>query len=350
MNLKIPKDDVMGDPSKSGHTKRFQNRKKKSNGNSRYRKTNHKTSKMESFEMGEGDIFHDPAKLHERALRFQRKQEDSENKAYGFVSRGEDNRLQKNPEERIEAFQLIIANFVRYLNQNKTMDLRTQFADLFVKEGKGSQDEDKYVPKDEKSEDVTLLSILSSLRKLREALIYQKADEFTKKVFLFSIRIASKIGHYQTYIPSIMFLLQSKNISLLTQTEKEELAAILVLHTAHYGRRNAEALRLYCSYQLSNYRIRRILESWIQDDYVTWIHLYNSEINSSFSSILEAGIPYMVRHMIEAMTASYFNYTLKDFSKLLPHGIGVEGFFAQFNPNWRIEGDYLVIRERKRLQ
>ena len=50
---------------------------------------------------------------------------------------------------------------------------------------------------------------------------------------MFSVRISSVLGHYQTYIPSINYLILHRAELDLSDLEFEEIATILILHLVH---------------------------------------------------------------------------------------------------------------------
>ncbi|EGW35584.1 uncharacterized protein SPAPADRAFT_58806, partial [Spathaspora passalidarum NRRL Y-27907] len=134
-------------------------------------------------------------KREQRKARFANNSSSSSSQSsYGFVSRGEDNRLQQSAYDRERFFISIIGQFIQFNSQTQIGDIRS-----LINEGDlQTANAEVMTPPADK---ITMDSILLSIRKLREALLYTKPTPFHKKVFLFSLRLAAIVGHYQTYIP-----------------------------------------------------------------------------------------------------------------------------------------------------
>lgn len=287
-----------------------------------------------------------------RRIRFQKDQErldQAKSKNYGFVSRGEDNRLQRSSKEREEFFHDILKLFIVFCNESSMGDEIRHFIEEEI-------EMESKVPDAGKGK-VTIESILSSLRKLREALLACKPDSFTKKVFLFSIRVTSTLGHYQTYVPSILYLLNHQE--LLEPLELEEIASILILHTSHFNNQNARALEMCFKYlnpketqtkSLATSNVYVILQAWIQRDYHTWIARFNTELNSSFIAILRFGITTMVKHTVKCISLSYYNLSKVHFEKrMLPNGMTYDSFKVKYDVSWQEQESQplnLIIKKR----
>lgn len=280
-----------------------------------------------------------------RVARFRRKDLWKESlDTYGFVSRGGGSKLQESAEDRQEYFKHILALFLRYTSKNKTSKLRDDFMKI------AEQNDFSVTNGSLPLETPSLDSILTALRKLREAMICYEMDDFSKKVFLFSVRFSACIGHYQTYIPSINFLLKPGNISSLSDLELKDISILLVLHTAHFNKANAISFRLYFKHHLDDDKIFHILRSWATNDYFSWIKLYNNEIDHAVSAVMKFGLFHIMNVMIKSFTKSYFNFSLKDFEEnYLPKGYTYQEFILEFNTNWKVNGSNIVVRERLTL-
>lgn len=302
-------------------------------------------------------------KIKQRGLRFN-KQPNTQNisitEQYGFTSRGEDTRLQKDERSRRDYFNQILETFVKYCADNtasslhQCLDKFTDYNDLDVVikipsvEIDSKSDKEGTIPT-QQGRPVKIDSILLSLRKLREALIHTEADSFTRNVFLFSIRVSAYIGHYQTYIPSINYLLAPFNIKNLNHSEKREVATILILHVAHFNRDYGQAIRLFFSYldPSEDKKVLRILESYINNDYYTWSQLYNSEVDNGISNMMKFGVQAMSRVIVERLSSSYFNISLKELEDtFLPNGITFLYIKETFGVEWKQDGDNLIIKQR----
>lgn len=244
------------------------------------------------------------AQKQQRRARFLHKPKED----YGFVSRGDDNRLQASEKARRDYFDSILESF-------------------------DSGDDNS--------------AVLAGLRKVREALLHRKPDEFAKSVFLFSVRVGSTLGHYQTYIPSINYLL-SEAQSLLSESEREEIAALLVLHVSHCNNDGARALSVFHEHFESKHtKTYRALMAWIQQDYVLWLSLYNAETNPSHFAVMTLGLQRMMEHMVVCFDAAFFTYSKHDFESLLPKATTWATFREKYGVKWEEQEEVLVIRRRK---
>lgn len=250
----------------------------------------------------------------------------------GFVSRGDTQLLSVDVRHRF--FNDILHQFVVYCSKNTkaalTDDLRTTIASVG--------------PLPPATPSVSIESILTSLRKLREALISRPVDDFCKKVFLFSIRISATIGHYHTYIPSINFLLRAD----ISADELREIASLLVLHIAHFNKHYNHALRLFFNHldRTKDRRILRIITSFIHRDYHTWVLLYNAERNPAFFAAMTFGRSDISSHMGNAITNAYFNMGRSALEAKLPSKVSLDDMLKTHS--WTVDNDNVVIRQRRR--
>ncbi|ODV67610.1 hypothetical protein HYPBUDRAFT_152476 [Hyphopichia burtonii NRRL Y-1933] len=283
-------------------------------------------------------------KLKQRQARFNKddeKQKKAQETQFGFISRGEDNRLQQSEKSRRDFFNQILHSFVRYCANNSTSSLHKEL---------DSFDLDLDNVNDNSGKDPgTLDSITLSLRKLRESLIHSRIDDFSKKVFLFSIRVSANIGHYQTYIPSITHLLDSSNIHILSDVEKTEISSLLVLHVTHFNHNYNEALRLFFKYLNPDHdaKILQIIKSCINNDYYTWTRIYNSEVSNATFNVMKFGLDKVVQSIVECLSVSYFNISLGELeNNILPNGTNFDSVTRDFSPLWTLDGDNVIIRKR----
>lgn len=265
-------------------------------------------------------------KLQQRQLRFSKPKPTPQ---YGFVSRGEDSRLQDSESARKEFFETVVERYNELFAGLD--DLAESFSRMAL--SKPSSEE--------------TASILANLRKLREALLHKDPDAFTAKVYLLSVRLSAKVGHYQTYIPSISYLLRHKHI--ISTAEHREVATLLVLHTAHCNNQKSRSLELFHEHldKVEDSKIFEILRSWIAGDYCKWIELYDSERGSAVSSILELGLPRMMAHMVNCLTCSYFTMSVSELQdKFFPKGVTIDEFQKQYSPTWLVEDGTVTLRKR----
>lgn len=236
-------------------------------------------------------------KLAERKERFNKPQKLEP----GFVSRGEENELQKDENARKAYFDSI-----------KKMDR-------------------------EKPD-----HILNSLRKLREAMLHLPWDDFTKEVYMFSFEFGASIGKYQTYVPCGQSLLRS---SLLTKEETKEVAAIMTLHISHCNNDCSRAWLLFFRYFTRDDPLHAVLEAWTLDDYVKWTELLRSEKDSPRKHIMELGLNRMMHHMVHCLTVLYFTMAAADMATLIDSD--VDSFIKEYKTGWTVDNGIITLRRRK---
>lgn len=261
--------------------------------------------------------------LQRRKNRFEVKTQTHD---YGFVSRGE-TRLQDSETERRKYFELIALSFFKLCDEATKADMQTIAGVVDHKEG-----------------NMTMDGVLTSLRKLREALLGSQPSSFSKTVLLFSVRVAAPLGHYQTYVPSIVQLL-GPGVNLSDQ-ERQELIVLLLLHWAHFSNENSRAIQLLVRGCPDDTRTHLLLQSWITKDYYRWLNLYNAEEDNLRTTILKFGLPAVLRHMVKATNASYYNLPLSLLRDYLPLDVLVDDL-KNYGAHWHVEGANAVIRSRK---
>lgn len=333
----------------------------------------------------------DTSSLQKRAERFQNDQRVARTD-YGFVSRGEDTRLQRSEEERHAYFDSILKQFVEYCETNSDSGfdigrLAEKESELQHKgdekgqntEAEGSNGIPKNIEKtniDTQSDkhtdsrfgilrgifyaskagpkvvteptSPTIDSILVSLRKLREALLHTRPDDFSRRVFLFSVRVSAPVGHYQTYVPSIHYLL--RNGSCISDAERREMALLLVLHISHVNGDNAHAFRVFHTHLDPDADMKTliVLESWVLGDYGVWVRMYNLEADTATAAVMAVGVRKVVTHMVACISRAYFNLLTFALEEWLPRGVTIATLQEEYGLKWRVEGDNVVVRERRR--
>lgn len=240
----------------------------------------------------------EPDKLKERKERLNKPQKVD----YGYVSRGEGNKLQKDVGAR-EA----------YFSDIKKMD-----------------------PK-------KLDTILDSLRKLREAMLHLTLDNFTKEVYMYSFEFGASVGKYQTYVPCGQFLLRT---NLMTKEETASVAAILTLHISHCNHDSGRAWLLFFRHFSRQDPLYAVLEAWDLDDYVKWMELFRNEKNESRKQVMELGSGKMMRHMAKCLTVLYFTMAADEMAQLVNSDIN--RFIEQYKLGWTVENGIVTLRSRNR--
>ncbi|RCK56101.1 Vacuolar protein sorting-associated protein 13 [Candida viswanathii] len=185
---------------------------------------------------------------------------------------------------------------------------------------------------------------------LREALLRNPPSPFHKKVFMFSVRILSVFGHYQTYIPSINYLLRHRDALKLSEQEFEEVTSILILHLVHVNEDASQAIRLYFKYIPQRKEILSIIQSWIHQNYYQWIKIYNEERNDAVLSMMKLGYDKMIRNLIRVFSCLYYTILKADLEeKFLPHDLKFEDLAANDITSGKIDPQ-LIYDEIDRLK
>ncbi|GMM39038.1 hypothetical protein DASC09_063770 [Saccharomycopsis crataegensis] len=301
----------------------------------------------------------DQEKLKQRALRFSTNNKD-QGKNYGLVSRGEDNTLQLNRNnEREKFFADIKKQFILHCSSYDSVE--------------GLREDLTNIKDHNKSQKTKVEEILMNLRKLREALLNAKPTEFTAKVFLYSIKVGSRSGHYQTYVPCISYLIsnviENKHADFkLQEYELDEIIGIYILHLAHFNLKTIDKGHIYSNYQdLSqcfqlffkyiphNYAIKKILKAVGSNDYVTWFNTYANELRSNLCYqmiINKLALNKIIQNLLLVLNSSYFMISVNYLEQDLLSGVVsydyLKANFPQYCGHWKLNEGTIIIRERKR--
>lgn len=273
------------------------------------------------------------AKLKLRRDRFKEPLKDR--LSFGLVSRG-DSSLQSSAEKRTEFFEQILDTF---------STLKSEQGDTFLNLSSSNSPLGASSKRSEPS--LEIAAMLRRLRTLREALLAHKPDDFTKRVFLFSIRVAAPVRHYETYVASSLYLLNYAS-DLLTPSEEREISWILIVHTSHCNGDNYRALRLFFKH-LSERRdasLYNLLLAWINADYHTWLQHFNTESDAGIHAIMTFGADRMMQHMISSVSSSYFTFPIMSVEDLLPRGEKWSSFKERFAIKWTEDETNLIVRPR----
>lgn len=167
-------------------------------------------------------------------------------------------------------------------------------------------------------------------------------DDFAKSVFLYSVRIATRVGHYQTYVPSVNYLF--KHSSILSKTELNEIATIFSLHLAHFSNDNETALTIQFKYAKDDIKLQRILKAWRTTDYITWLDLYDTEKDVLYHRMMEFGVDKMIKHSIKCIQKSYFQLPNSYINQLFH--MDIEALQKGYTCGWELKDNTVVIRSR----
>lgn len=150
------------------------------------------------------------------------------------------------------------------------------------------------------------------------------------------------MGHYQTYVPSINYLL--KNKSKLSPAELNEITNIFALHLAHFSNNNSAALRVCHEYASDDLKLQRALKAYRTLDYFTWFKLYRFEKDLLYQRMMEFGEDRMTKHSLRCIQKSYFQLP-KDYIDSVFH-VDFETLKSNSHCDWTLKDNVVVIRTR----
>lgn len=269
-------------------------------------------------------------------------------KDYGLASKG-DTTLQSSEKKRIEYFDEIVNAYTSFQLQENENRVRNMNID-----GKVTQNDqlgrsggrfiaDRQDPRPE------VASTLRKLRILREALMSHRPNEFSKKVFMFSVRVGAKCRQFETYVASILYLINNAT-GLLDPEEKTEIVSLLILHVSHCNLDSNGAMNLFFQHLdiQKNIYLYRLLQAWVTDDYYYWMKAFKEENDIATLSIMSFGLERMSKIMIECINGAYFTYPLKGIENILPKEIKWQVFKRRFEIQWVEANGNLTIKTRNK--
>lgn len=269
---------------------------------------------------------------------------------YGLLSRGEDTRLVNNEEEQKKYFAAIQRHYIRFCyDAGDGSVLRAALKaveksqadswDTEQKAGKRGGDKDK-------GKKPAIDSIIMSLRKLREAMIAQTPSDFMKTVFLFSVRVTSTMGHYASYVPSVLKLLEIHDELPLTNAEIQEVCGVYAIYLAVVAGNVTEGYQVLDRNDWKDSRLQTVLRAWETKDYVSWAKLYTTETDLGRSKMMQSGDSHMAMEGLKRIGKSYFFIQRTELEKLI--GWKWPAIQKDLNCGWRQEEDgRIIIRERR---
>ncbi|KAG7809483.1 hypothetical protein KL921_003480 [Ogataea angusta] len=267
-------------------------------------------------------VLQDPDALEKRRKRFLKDQDQirrTKNAEFGLISRGEDLRLQQSQSARKDLFAKIQSN----IKSKAKPDL-----------------------------------VLMDFRKLRESLLSQPHTEFAKDVFVSSIRYSASKGHHQSYVPSILHLIEAeKKHQFMSSSQREQVLLILALHKSHHNGEFEPVFELL----LQNFDISPNFENpascdaeaaffatyaLMTKDFYLWTRQYNSlSENSCYKSVMGLRLKAFRQTEIDTLHRSYFTLNKRVLLELV--NTSWEELCKDHNIPWTLENDTVTIRRRK---
>ncbi|KAK9374632.1 uncharacterized protein V1513DRAFT_445498 [Lipomyces chichibuensis] len=275
--------------------------------------------------------------------------EDSDFKDdYGLVSRGNDTRLQHDPDVQQRYFALLQRKYLAVCANSPGVDaLRRTFQTLTIRTEHAAEHDDE--TDEDAARRMALDHVVLGLRKLREAVIASGPPTlFAKKVLLFSVRVTVLLGHYQSYLPAMKRLLDDVHpVIPLSVAERYEIGGLYVLHLVHFSNDMTAAYDAMQHYDLFNdLALRQVLRAWADVDYVLWRRRYDAEPDSGRRRIMAFGDRMMAIETLKRLGTAYFFMQKDEIEKFT--GRQWTDCVEKLGCGWRLEETgRVVMRERK---
>ncbi|KAK9235514.1 hypothetical protein V1525DRAFT_260991 [Lipomyces kononenkoae] len=273
---------------------------------------------------------------------------------YGLVSRGNDTRLQSDPDLQQRYFALLQRKYLAICADAPGVDaLRRTFQTLTVGTSTTTTEDAVDLGRDRTDEDaarkMALDQVVLGLRKLREAVIASgPPTPFAKKVLLFSVRVTVLLGHYQSYLPAMKRLLDDVHpVIALSAAERYEIGGLYVLHLVHFSNDLTAAYHAMHQYDLfDDLALRQVLRAWADVDYVLWRRRYDGEPDSGRRRIMAFGDRTMAIETLKRLGTAYFFMQKDEIERFT--GRQWTDCVQKLGCGWRLEETgRVVMRERK---
>ncbi|KAJ8100887.1 hypothetical protein POJ06DRAFT_237052 [Lipomyces tetrasporus] len=267
---------------------------------------------------------------------------------YGLVSRGNDTRLQRDPDTQQRYFTLLQRRYLAACADAPGVDaLRRTFQTLTIGTQHGVDQDDG--SDEDAARRMALDHVVLGLRKLREAVIASgPPTPFAKKVLLFSVRVTVLLGHYQSYLPAMKRLLDDVHpVIPLSSAERHEIGGLYVLHLVHFSNDLTAAYDAMQQYDLfDDLALRQILRAWADFDYALWRRRYHAEPDSGRRRIMAFGDRTMAVETLKRLGTAYFFMQKDEIERLT--GWRWTDCVEKLGCGWRLEETgRVVMRERK---
>lgn len=254
--------------------------------------------------------------------------------SYGFVSRGEDDRLQKDEDARRELLGDVTNRLMELVVDHPQLEVPALFDGIELE----SSYDDTSRTKSSRSID----SVLSDLRKLREASLHLESCGLSKLVFLLSVRVGCLMKRYETMVPAAAFIMAHEE--LVTKEEMREVASYYTLYLCHHLNASSLAIREFFAYLEYDQSIKEILHAWIREDYVSWFLLFKTQHDPYIKQLMDSGKKVMAGHMIKVFSKSFFAYPVSSVETLLE--CKLESLGETYGIPWPQTNGYFTVRKR----
>ncbi|KAK9468233.1 hypothetical protein V1512DRAFT_259034 [Lipomyces arxii] len=256
----------------------------------------------------------------------------------GLVSRGNDSRLLHDKVFQRQYFAQVQRNYVDICSGSEVDTLRRTFMTVSIsKSGHDSFEDGR----------ADLNKVILGLRKLREALLATRdRSEFAKEVLLFTVRVTTLLGHYESYIPAMKRLLE-EDVVELTSAERYEIGGLYVLHLAHFNNDLTAAYDAMLRHDLlDDLALRQVLRAWDDCDYVLWRRRFITEPDPGRHRMMAFGDTAIAVGSLKRIGRAYFFMQKTELETLT--GWPWQDCVDQLECGWRLEDSgRVVMRERR---
>lgn len=268
--------------------------------------------------------------------------------SYGLLSKGNSNSLQTSEHDRQEYFDSIQTHFLQLAVSVNDPKIVPYARNITV--SKNLVEEITTAPINV----VPIDTILMQLRVLREAILSIPPTEFHKHVLIYSILVSALYGHYQTYTPSFLTLINDVLPELYETTQLEDyfhddsqfqlVCTIYIYHLIHYANDPVEAFRLLGQYFSPESPIYEFIGSWTDKDYFQWRRAFDNESDPALHRIMAFGEITMAQAALAKVGKSYHRMERNE----LEHTIGMQwpSITQKLGCEWQLENDFVYIRKR----
>lgn len=201
-------------------------------------------------------------------------------------------------------------------------------------------------PMDDLAGTKDLSVLIMAMRKLREGIVASKRiDNFSIQAYIFCIRLAILLKHYESYHPAILYLLRNMHtFHPLSTVELQEFTGYLVLDLACRQQDFAQAYATRHAYNLRDSKVDATLGALVHDDYHMFWKIKRS-VDGYKAKLMEFAESGMRMHALKCLGRSYLTIDIGSLERLtnttwldLKH---------QHDVGWELEGIKVIIRRPK---
>lgn len=204
------------------------------------------------------------------------------------------------------------------------------------------------------TEVITIDKILMQLRILREAILSISPTEFHKQVLIYSILVSAVYGHYQTYTPSFLTLINDvlpeiyETVQLdnyyRDDAQFQRVCTIYVYHLLHYANDPVEAFNLLGQYFSPESLLYEFVGTWTDKDFFQWRRAFDAESDPALHRVMEFGEVTMAKEALRRVGQSYLRMDKKELEQTV--GLQWQRIATDLGCEWQLENEVVMIRKK----